>query len=597
MPQKKSKLNQFWQELKRRRVVHVITVYASASFVLIELVNNLSEPLNLPPKLATIMVVILAVGFPLAVILAWIYDLTPEGIEKTGPSVGDEGKQTGNILNAWRIATYVSFVVIAGLITLNLVGGSKELSTGDIRSLVILPFDNFTGDEKLDYFVEGMHASLIGDMGQLGGLQVKSRTSASAFKDKDMTIPEIATELGTDAALETAVMCLGDTICLQFRLVRTSGDEEQLWVGEYKEDKGQLLNLYNRVTKQIAQEVLVELTASEEHVLNEDRAEDRDAMDAYIRSHAYWGDLSAEAFDKAEEFLGLAMEKDPDWATLYAAMAIVWGGRMQMGMIDIETGRKQIKENIARARELDVDFTDSHFINAILFTWPDWEWEKGEKEFLQAISHNPNHVMARMYYAHLLMILQRMDEALIQGKLAVELDPKNPLVLTLYAVVLKGARKDHEVLERLEEALSIDPDHAFTRGQLGRAYYNLGEYEKDLELEETYLSRRLGRESVPDLDSIYRLHGKQEAYQELARLWELYAENHSYRPISKAQDFYRAGRYSDALDELEKALEMHEPNLPYFGTGTRYKALHDSTRFLAILDSMNLPHPVKQKNP
>ena len=83
MPQKTSKLNQFWQELKRRRVIHVITVYASASFVLIELVNNLTEPLNFPGSLATIVVIVLAVGFPLAVILAWIYDLTPEGIEKT----------------------------------------------------------------------------------------------------------------------------------------------------------------------------------------------------------------------------------------------------------------------------------------------------------------------------------------------------------------------------------------------------------------------------------------------------------------------------------------------------------------------------------
>ena len=87
MPQKKSRLSQFWQELKRRRVVHVVTVYASATFVLIELINNLSQPLNLPPKLATIVIVILAVGFPLAIILAWIYDLTPEGIEKTKSEV------------------------------------------------------------------------------------------------------------------------------------------------------------------------------------------------------------------------------------------------------------------------------------------------------------------------------------------------------------------------------------------------------------------------------------------------------------------------------------------------------------------------------
>ena len=113
---------------------------------------------------------------------------------------------------------------------------------------------------SLEYFVSGMHASLIGDMGQVGGLQVKSRTSSSAFKDMDMTIPEIALELGVDAALETAVMCLGDTICIQLRLVSTTGDEEQLWVADYKEEKSQILNLYNRITKQIAEEVMVELS-------------------------------------------------------------------------------------------------------------------------------------------------------------------------------------------------------------------------------------------------------------------------------------------------------------------------------------------------
>ena len=122
MPQKTSKLSQFWQELKRRRVVHVTTVYASATFVLIELVNNLSEPLSLPPRLSTIVVVVLAVGFPLAIILAWIYDLTPDGVEKTkAAEEADEG-QPQKVPNAWRIATYVSFVVIVGLLTLNIVG-------------------------------------------------------------------------------------------------------------------------------------------------------------------------------------------------------------------------------------------------------------------------------------------------------------------------------------------------------------------------------------------------------------------------------------------------------------------------------------------
>ena len=135
MSSQPDRLTHFWHELKRRRVVHVITVYASASFVLIELVNNLTESLSLPPKLATIAVVVLAVGFPLAVILAWIYDLTPEGIEKTKSAKETDNNELTRVPNAWRIATYVSFVVIVGLLTLNIVGGPKQLRAGDIQSL------------------------------------------------------------------------------------------------------------------------------------------------------------------------------------------------------------------------------------------------------------------------------------------------------------------------------------------------------------------------------------------------------------------------------------------------------------------------------
>jgi len=140
MPQKPNKISRFWQELKRRRVIHVITVYASAAFVIIELVGNLAEPLNLPPNLPTIVIILLAVGFPLAIVLSWLYDLTSEGVERTKPlsEVKEGGKPA--VPNAWKIATYISFVVITGLVVINVMGRGKKLRAGDIQSIVILPF-------------------------------------------------------------------------------------------------------------------------------------------------------------------------------------------------------------------------------------------------------------------------------------------------------------------------------------------------------------------------------------------------------------------------------------------------------------------------
>jgi hypothetical protein len=129
--------------------VYVITVYASAAFVIIELINNLAEPLNLPPNLLTIVVLILAVGFPLAIVLSWIYDLTGEGIERTKPLGEGSDEEVVKVHNAWKIATYVSFVIIIGFISYYIISSTKHLRAGDIQSLVVLPFENFTGDDQL----------------------------------------------------------------------------------------------------------------------------------------------------------------------------------------------------------------------------------------------------------------------------------------------------------------------------------------------------------------------------------------------------------------------------------------------------------------
>jgi len=588
---KPNRLSDFWKELKRRRVVHVITLYASAAFVIIELINNLAEPLHLPAGLDTIVIIILAVGFPLAAVLGWIYDLTPAGIERTKPADESTGEPHRKVPNAWKIATYISFGMIAGLIVLNIFTGPTKIHAGDIDSLVILPFENLTGDDQLEHMVDGMHSLLIGDMGRISGLRVIGRTSSRIYQEAQMTATDIAREANVDALVEATVMCLGDTVCMQFRLIKANSDEELLWVGDYSEDKSQVLNMYNRVMKEIATEVMVELTDSEEIYLAKDRAADREVIDAYIRSYMYWGNLSKEGFDQAETYLTGAIEKDPEWAPLYGAMAMVWGGRLQMGMVENDFGRAQLYVNLSKANELDPDFTDSHFIGGIIAIWTDWDWDTGEKELLQALAVNPNHVFARIYYAHLLMILQRMDEALIQAKVAMELDPVDPLVLALYATVLKGAGQHQSSLEFVEKALTIDPGHPFVKGQLGRALYNAGEYEKNLQLTQNNLTNLLDEGRVPDLVSIYKINGKQAAYEEVTRMYELCMKRNDYSSMAMAKHYYRSGAYSKALDMFEKAYAEHNPNLPYFGTGTRFEALHDSARFLAILDRMNLPHP------
>ncbi len=191
-------------------------MYASAAFVIIELINNLSEPLSLPVSLSTIVVIVLAVGFPLAIILSWLYDLTSEGVEKTKPSSEIREDEKTVIPNAWRVATYVSFALIIGLVVMNIMGRNNQIRPGEIQSMLILPFKNYTGDDQLDIVMSGMHSSLISDVGRI--ITVISKTTSDVYKDADMTLSEMASELGVDVVVEPAVMCMGDSICFQLTM-------------------------------------------------------------------------------------------------------------------------------------------------------------------------------------------------------------------------------------------------------------------------------------------------------------------------------------------------------------------------------------------
>jgi len=592
MSNKHSKFAHFWKELRRRNVLRSLAIYAGTAFIILEASSILFPRWGVPDWSIDLVFWLLVLGAFINAIVAWIYDITPGGMQRTLALEEETIEEKSSSSKGWKAATYISLVVIVALIVLNIVNGPKELRAGDIQSLVILPFDNFTGDDKLEYFVEGMHGSLIGDMGRVSGLRVISKTSANSYKEINKSVPEIASELGVDAVVETQVMCLGDSICLQVRVVSTFPEEKQIWVADYKEEKSKILNLYNQVTRQISEEVMIKLTSAEEHLLSKSQTVDIEAYDAYIRSYAYWGDLSKKGLDSAYEYLSKAIEKDPDWAPLYAGMAQVWVGRLQTGRVEVTLGREKVHKNINKAFELDPNFADSHFINGIISTWTDWDWDKGEKEFLKALAINPSDAMSRIYYAHLLVILQRPDEALRQGELAAELDPLNPLILSLYAVVLSSTGQFQKSLDFGNKALNIRPNHDFSIGRVKETLLSMGEFDKAFEYRKIVLARFFSEELIRSFDQIHKEQGYVAAEKEIVHQFELLAQEKYVSAYVLASRHYSNKEYSKALDDLEQGYASHEPNMPYLASGFNgFTDLYDSTRFISIVEKMNLPLP------
>ncbi len=584
-----NKLSQFWQELKRRRVIHVITVYASASFVLIELINNLTEPLNLPPRLSTIVVVALAIGFPLAIVLAWIYDLTPEGIEKTKSTEETEGDEPGKVPNAWRVATYLSFVVIVGLLTLNIVGGTKGLKAGDIQSLVVLPFNNYTGDEQLEYFMSGMHSALIGEMGKNSGLRIISETSSNTYKKRDISIPEIATELNVDAVLEATVMSLEDTIWVQFKLFSVSPREKQLWVGDIKEEHSQIINLYNRVIMQVADKVNIKLSSDAERNLAESKSVNPEVYEAYLNGKFHMGFLTQEGLIAAKEYFQKAIKLDSEYAPAYAGMAGVWIYLKQMKYVSADEANTKLEEYLSKALQLDSQDAEVHYFNALKKTSKDFDWEGAEKSFKQCLEINSNFSEAWAFYSHLLMCLKRPDEMRETMKRALEIDPNNSLIQALECLEIMVESKYELAINKAIHHRQIWPNNPIISKVLFACYTETGKYDLAInELKKKNLKDQVVYEMmISTLDEEYSSTGFKEALNAAA---DALVERSTYVEASRMLRLYgNAGNTDKTMDWLEKMYIRGDPGLQYIGVIPFYRSYQNEPRYIEIMKSMNLP--------
>jgi TolB-like protein len=592
MADQQNRLSRFWQELKRRRVIHVITVYASASFAIIEIINNLAGPLNLPTSLSTIVIIVLAAGFPLAIILSWLYDLTSGTFERTKPldESAEELKPVA-VPNAWKIATYASFVVIIGLVVLNITSRGNIIKPGSIQSIVVLPFNNYTGQDNLDWFVSGMHSSLIQDMGLVGGLRIIGETSSNAYKDLNLAVTEIASKLNVEAVVEADVLCLGeDSICFQTRLIKPGKKEEQLWIADYKVARNQILNWYKGVTKQIAKEINIELTPEQERLLSKSIIVDREVYDEYLRGLYYLEDLDIESLKKAMEYLNHAVENDPGWAPLYTGLTMVWASMAQMGFESPEVAGPKIFENLNKALELDPDNTDTRFISGEMAYLAEWDWEKSEKELLKALAINPSNAIARVIYAQLLSSLQRPGEALMQANLAIDLDPKNPLIQLQYAAALLCLGDCQNALIQAEKVTADDPGHYLANNIIEAAAFRCRDYDKVIEADKFIMPAR--GISFEKVEKIFREQGFIAAYEGILLQSEELAQKNFFLPVEMAFRYMFVNQPNKALEWIEKGFEIHDQSMPYITTKSlSFDPLFSNPRFVEIVKKMNLPIP------
>lgn len=484
-------------------------------------------------------------------------------------------------------------IALTSLVILN-VGGIRKAKAGSIESIVILPFGNYTGTDTLDAYLSGMHSLLINELGKIQGLRIISKVSSDSYRNSEKSIPEIAKELNVDAAIELGVLSFGDSIFLQPRLMSGGTNEKQIWIGDYRASKGNLFNLYNQIIRKIADEVKISLTPAEEARLAESRTIDREVMDAYLKDYGFWGDFSPERFDEIRDYLNSAIEKDPDWAPLYLTLANYWIWLAQWGYEQPSVVLPKASINLNKALELDPDLNDAHQLLGWIAFVSEWNWEKAEKEFLTALAINPNNAHARIYYAHLLCVLQRQDEAILQAQLALELDPLNPMIQILYTNSLWFIYRCNADRTLIEKLLANDPNNYGANYVINYLSSNCGDYEEAIRTEKICLQTIMGgyfdQDRWEEIEMIFREKGYEEAYQKIVPIYEGLYSPETY-PMELAIFYARANRYDMVMKMVEKGYEARDLTMPYLTTAYNFVPLYDNPQFIDILKKLDLPLP------
>jgi serine/threonine-protein kinase len=504
--------------------------------------------------------------------------------------------------SVWRARRKVLWGAAAVLIAVlgvalgpHLKGLWDRLSTrgpAPIESIAVLPLQNLSGDPEQEYFADGMTEALITNLAKVSGLKVIARAAAMRYKSSDLSSAEIARELGVDALVEGSALRAGDSVRIMAQLIDPE-TERALWAESYERDLENVLVLQGEVAQAIAAEVEVALTPEDMKRLAGARPVHPEAHDAYLKGSFYWNKLTAEDLDTAQRYFELALEKDPSFAAAYAGPSMVWGGRQQMGITPPQEAGPKRKEAALQAIALDDTSAVVHEALARVMTWTDWDWAGAEKEFRRALEIDPNAASAHAYFAHLLAITGRIDEAIPHSERAIQLDPFDALYHGLYSVVLCGARRYDDAMAAGRTALSMDPGLSVAAVACGPA---------NKERRDEQLARKRERfardaELLAALEQGLAEAGYEGAHRRVADVMAARYEKSggapdpAFRgPHSIAFWYLRAGEYGRSIDMLEKALDVHDPNLPYVGyVEPPWDPLRSDPRFQELLRRMNLP--------
>lgn len=575
-------MSNFFSELRRRNVYKVAVAYAVVSWLLIQAASILLPTFEAPSWVMKAFVVILALGFVLAVSISWAFEMTPEGMKRTADVSADEVRS----FPYWSRRKFAAFVIglaviAAALLVFQLWRGARSTPAANVsnKSIAVLPLLNESGNPQDEYFSDGLSEELIAALAQIRELKVIGRSSSFRFKDRKEEPKTIGEKLGVATLLEGTVRKQGERVRIVAELINAA-DGIELWTRTFDRELKDIFAVQQEIAAAVASSLKATLLGADQR--SSANPKTAEAHNAYLQGHYYFQRRNLEDYRKAVSHYDEAIRLDPDYALAYAERSEAWtliGDLTGEGKTAWPKARNDAEKAVAIAPTL----AEAHAALGWVRFFTEWKFVEGLGELKRAKELSPANPTANDLLARVIVYLGRLDEAEKQGRQAVELDPLASAPQNNLARILWYEGKLDEADAVARKAAELQPNSASSRRwqvlvAIQRGDSETAVREAQLEPDESY--RRF------ELAVAQYARGDRTAAD--AALADLIAHDQGL-DYQVAQVYAVRGERDKAFEWLQIAFDNHDTGMLALLVDPLLKSLSDDPRYKNLLTKMAFP--------
>ena len=590
------KIDNFFAELKRRNVYKVAVAYAVVGWVIAQIATQIFPFLEIPNWIVRLVIVLIAIGFPIALVIAWAFEATPQGIKRT--EVADAiPATTSHKRHAWIFVVIVGAALSVGLFFIGRYTAQttrqSEAATGfslPQKSIAVLPFDNLSRDPDNAYFAEGVQDEILTRLAKVADLKVISRTSTQRFKSAPSDLREIAKQLGVMHIVEGSVQKANDQVRVNVQLINALTDAH-LWADTYDRKLVDIFSVESEIAKTIADTLQAKLSGSEKQMMAAAPTTDTTAYQLYHKGRSLWEKRSGDNIPKAIAYYEQAIARDPNYALAYAGLAQAYILLPFYAGGDRLDASSKAKDAALKALRLDSNLAEAHLALGKVLFFSEIDLAGAMSEYQRAIELKPNDATAHHWFGNdTLAALGRFDEAIAEGKRAIELDPLSTVINADLGATFYYAHRYDESARQLRKTLEIDPTFFYAHFNLGIVLQVTGdlsgaiaEYEKAKQLSDnTFVSTlcAAAKAQAGDKDAALRM---------LSDLDKM-SQHREVVGYLRALLYLSLNNKDEALRWLEKDFEERDgSNICWIKVDPLLDPLHGDPRFETLVQKVVAP--------